>query len=116
MGQGASSIAACKNDFELVVRATKEMEWLLETHFGSPREKTIGIHEKITQARTPTREPLPEDIKRRMRKLVTIRNSLVHDRDVNSIPDRQAFASDYEHVEQELKRILGHSTSSCAIQ
>ena len=116
MGQSSSSIASCKNDFELVVRATKEMEWLLETYFGSPRDKQIGIHEKISQARTPTREPLPEEVKRRMRKLVTIRNSLVHEREVNSIADRAAFAADYDAVEQELKRILGHSESSCSIQ
>eukprot|EP01079_Euglenida_sp_SAG-EU17-18_P001790 gene1790-2925_t len=96
IGQKDSSIASCKNDFELVVRATKEMEWLLETRFGSPDGKTVGIHDKITMARTPAGQPLPEHVVRRMRKLVTIRNSLVHDRHVNSIDDRAQFARDFD--------------------
>ena len=116
MGQGASSsISTVKNDFELVVRATKELEWLLETKFGAPRDKTVGIHEKISVARTPTREPLPDNVKKRMRYLVTIRNQLVHERDVNAIPDKAAFAQGYQEVERELKAILGEDSSGCIV-
>ena len=115
MGAGGSSISSSSNDFELVVRATKELEFLLESKFGSPSDKTVGIHDKISMARTPTREPLPENIKKVMRRLVTIRNSLVHDREVNAIPDRAAFAADFDKVVLELKKMLGEDKSSCAV-
>ena len=99
MGQGASSISKIRNDFELVVRATKELEHLLETHFNAPSGKTVGLHEKISQARTAQGLPLSESVQKRMRYLVTIRNQLVHDRDVNAIPDRASFAAGFEEVE-----------------
>ncbi len=115
MGQ-APSIASCKNDFELVIRATKELEWLLETHFGSPSGKTVGLHDKITAARHPrSGQPLPDNITKKMRRLVTIRNSLVHDREVNAIPDRASFVSGWNEVEAALKAALPGTGSSCII-
>ena len=38
-----------RNDFELVIRAAKELEWLLDTHFGAYGK---GLHEKV---RSPLR-------------------------------------------------------------
>ena len=116
MGTGASKISACKNDFELVIRATKELEFLLESHFGSPSGKTVGLHDKISAARTPTEgTPLPDKIQKRMRYLVTIRNQLVHDREVNAIPDRASFAAGWDEVERELQEMLPASGSSCVV-
>ena len=107
MGHAQSSLARCKNDFELVIRATKELEWLLETHFNAPSGKDHGLHDKITHARDRTTgRPLPAPMQRRMRYLVTIRNSLVHDRDVNAIPDRAAFLEGWNEVEAQLKAML----------
>jgi hypothetical protein len=37
-----------KNDFELVIRATKDLEYLLETGFDAPSGKTVGLHDKIS--------------------------------------------------------------------
>lgn len=116
MGQG-SSIASVKNDFELVIRATKELEWLLEEHFGAPAGKNVGLHDKITAARDPRDgKPLPEKVTRQMRKLVTIRNSLVHDREVNAIPDRPAFVAGWNDVESSLTKMLPSQQSSCTLQ
>lgn len=116
MGTGASKISACKNDFELVIRATKELEWLLETHFSAPSGKTVGLHEKITAARNPQDgKPLPNNIQKRMRYLVTIRNQLVHDREVNAIPDRTSFAAGWDEVERELQAMMPATGSSCMI-
>ena len=115
MGQGASSISKIRNDFELVVRATKELEHLLETHFGAPSGKTVGLHEKISAARTAQGQPLSAGVQKRMRYLVTIRNQLVHDREVNAIPDRASFAAGFEEVEAELKSLVPSSGSSCVI-
>ena len=116
MGTGSSKISACKNDFELVIRATKELDWLLETHFNAPSGKTVGLHEKISAARKPSDgQPLPDKIQKRMRYLVTIRNQLVHDRAVNAIPDRASFAAGFEEVEKELQDMLPAAASSCIV-
>ena len=84
--------------------------------FGAPSAKTVGIHDKISAARDPSdNRPLPEKITRKMRKLVTIRNALVHDRDVNAIADRPAFVQDWNEVEAALKAMVPQAGSSCAV-
>ena len=119
MGAGQSSIARYTNDFELVIRATKELEYLLETHFLPPlstsQDKTIGLHDKISMARLPDGQPLPPAVVKKMRYLVTLRNKLVHD--CNAIPDRPAFVRQFVEVETMLKKrwrcSAGTSTRRC---
>ena len=57
MGQGASIgriAATAENDYvELLVRGTKELEHLLETHFNAPSGKLVGPHDKILATRMP---------------------------------------------------------------
>ena len=116
MGSSYSKISSCKNDFELVIRATKELEWLLETHFNAPSGKEFGMHDKISRARTTSGNPLPDNVVRRTRYLVTIRNQLVHDREVNAIPDRPSFVAGFDEVEAELKKLLPSSSyGTCTI-
>ena len=119
MGAGQSSIARYTNDFELVIRATKELEYLLETHFLPPlstsQDKTIGLHDKISMARLPDGQPLPPAVVKKMRYLVTLRNKLVHDHDCNAIPDRPAFVRQFDEVETMLKKMLPADQSSCTI-
>ena len=57
------------NDFELVIRATKDLEYLLETEFGAPSTKQTGLHDKISHAQASA--GLTPDTVRRMRYLVT---------------------------------------------
>ena len=113
MGQSGSRIVDIKNEF--VVRASKELEHLLETHFQAPSGKTVGLHEKIGAARTRSGEPLTENAVRRMRYLVTVRNSLVHDREVNAIPNRADFVKGWAEVEAELQRLIPQEGSSCVV-
>jgi hypothetical protein len=70
---------------------------LLETHFEAPTGKEHGLHDKITAARH-NGQPLPEGLQRQMRKLVTIRNKLVHEREFNEIPERPEFVKGYDQV------------------
>jgi hypothetical protein len=35
------------NDFELVVRATKDLEYLLEKEFGAPNGREKGLYDKV---------------------------------------------------------------------
>ncbi len=49
-GMGASqsnSYLKYTNDFELVVRATKDLEHLLETEFGAPCGREKGLNDKV---------------------------------------------------------------------
>ena len=97
------SAAAWKNDFELAVRATKELDGILVDHFGAPNGKDVGLHQKISDARVPsTNEHLPAKLQKSMRYLVTIRNAIVHDRNVNAIEDKNRYRECYTHVEREL--------------
>ena len=43
----SSSYNQYKNDFELVIRATKDLEHLLETQFDAPSGKNVGLHDKV---------------------------------------------------------------------
>ena len=119
MGAGQSSIARYSNDFELVIRATKELEFLLETHFLPPltvsQDKTIGLHDKISMARLPNGQPLPDDAIRKMRFLVTLRNKLVHDHDCNSIPAWSRFVRDFDEVEASLRALLPDDQKSTCV-
>ena len=119
MGAGQSSIARYKNDFELVIRATKELEHLLEAHFLPPltksQDKTIGLHDKISMARLPDGQPLPPNVVKKMRYLVTLRNKLVHEHDCNAIPDRPTFVAQFDEVETLLRKMLPADKASCAI-
>jgi hypothetical protein len=72
MGLGGSkpqSYLRYDNDFELVIRATKDLERLLETKFGAPNAKDAGLHDKITAA--AERHGISQSTVRLMRKLVT---------------------------------------------
>lgn len=63
-----------KNDFELVIRATKDLEHLLETRFGAPSTKQTGLHDKITHAERGFN--LSKETVKKMRYLVTCECSL----------------------------------------
>lgn len=104
MGVGRSSIASCRNDYELAIRASKEIEFILETQFGAPNCKQSGLHDKIGAARLPgTGEPLNQPLVKKLRFLATVRNQLIHDHDVHTISNRRGFIAAYEEAESELK-------------
>ena len=109
----SSSYLQYKNDFELVIRATKDLEYLLETGFDAPSGKTVGLHDKITAAQNS--HGLSQETVKKLRYLVTIRNKLVHDHDFNALPDRVHFAKSYDSVEKELREKLKGSSSGCVI-
>ena len=53
----SDEIEDCENEYELVARASKEIEWMLEHDFGAP--ENIGLKAKCRAARTANDEPLP---------------------------------------------------------
>uniref|UniRef100_A0A0G4HYD2 DUF4145 domain-containing protein n=1 Tax=Chromera velia CCMP2878 TaxID=1169474 RepID=A0A0G4HYD2_9ALVE len=91
-------VDAIHNDYELVIRGSKELEGLLEEFFGGVGK---GLHEKISSA-----QGIPEHLKKLMRYVATIRNKLVHDRHFNEIPDRQRFRESLKGAIRELAALV----------
>jgi hypothetical protein len=104
------SSAYSTNDYELVIKASKELEYFLEAEFHATGK---GLHEKITSAQSE----LSSDIIKKMRYLATIRNKLIHERGFDAIPDRNKFIASFEASKVELEKIVKarNSNSSCII-
>ncbi|GMH42305.1 hypothetical protein BSKO_10224 [Bryopsis sp. KO-2023] len=99
MGLGQSKYS--DNDFELAIRAAKDLEYLLESEFGASGK---GLHEKISSGSATGL--IPEKLVKKMRYLATLRNQLVHQHGFNRIPNRESFIRAFETSEMELKSIV----------
>lgn len=87
MGNSSSSttrFVVAQNDFQLVIEASKELEYLLATHFGADGR---GLHERISSAA----HQLPPPTVRTLRFVASVRNALVHDYSVKRLEDRALF-------------------------
>ena len=69
LSQSKTSYLQYTNDFELVIRSTKDLEHLLETEFGAQSTKQDGLHDKITHAQNTA--GLSTDTVKKLRYLVT---------------------------------------------
>jgi hypothetical protein len=96
------SIVRCTNDFELVTRAGKELEYVLDTYFKAPPGKGVPLPVKMRMAKTANGEPLNPALQKRMKHLLKTRNAIVHKRHINTIRDRRAFLRELDEVLHEL--------------
>jgi hypothetical protein len=110
---GLSSSKYATNDYELVIKLSKELEGFLVDHFDASGQ---GLHEKITSAHS-----LPLPLQKQMRYLATVRNELVHEAGCDSI-DRRSFIEAFERAHGELTSLLearrrGYraQTNTCAV-
>ena len=94
MGQIHSS-----NDYELVIKSTKELEYILAEQFHAEGR---GLHEKLSHCESQ----IPQQLVKKMRYLATIRNRLIHERGFDAIPDRPTFIKLFVEAENELKILL----------
>ena len=102
MGGSTSSLRYINNDFELVIRVTKELEQTLENDHGltnmSLSQKINGMKDKISN-----------HILKDMSNLSKWRNKLVHDPHVNSLEDlgisRSEFLDKFERAQKELSSL-----------
>lgn len=104
MGNALSSksknaFAYAQNDYQLVIEVSKEFEFLLEKEFGAEGK---GLHEKISGA-SPE---LPPPTIKSLRYIASVRNSLVHDRDVKALKDRALFILKCESAMEEIQVIV----------
>ena len=118
MGSTGSKYSHSSNDYELAIKTSKELEYILESQFQATGR---GLHEKITSASSQHHDqPLPEHLIRQMRFLATIRNKLIHERGFDHIPDRIRFIAKFEESAKELEAIIrsrgGGQSSSCVVQ
>ena len=115
MGANTSkhSFLQCNNDYELVIKSSKELEYVLEDSFGA---RGKGLHEKISSCSSELSSP---QLVRDMRFLATIRNKLIHERGFDRIPDRAAFVKTFERSAHELEKLVqsrrGNSSSSACV-
>jgi hypothetical protein len=89
MGSSSSKYTHSKNDFELAIRSSKELEHILDVEFNANGK---GLHEKISSVESS----LSQELVKNMRYLATIRNKLVHENDFNQIPDRNKFIAKFD--------------------
>ena len=87
------------NDFELVIRSAKELEYLLTFSLGA---QGSGIHEQINSLNGR----LPDRLVRRLRFIATIRNKVVHEYGCDAIPDRPRFVAEYDAAVAELRAMI----------
>jgi len=108
MGNDTSrhSFLRCDNDYELVIKSAKELEFLLEDSFGAHGK---GLHEKISSA-----SGLSSQLVRDMRFLATIRNKLIHERGFDHIPDRAAFIEVFTRSVLELETLIENRRGASA--
>ena len=95
------------NDYELVIKTSKEIEYILEEEFNATGK---GLHEKVTSVSSQ----LSPKLCKRLRYLATIRNKLIHERGFDAIPDRSNFIGAYEESKAEIAVILKERNSKHA--
>lgn len=86
------------NDYELAIKSCKELEFILETEFGSTGST---LHERITNANAS----LPIELIMNMRYVATIGNNLVHEKSFSYIPDQAEFVKRYQRSVNALQEI-----------
>ncbi|EEY69923.1 uncharacterized protein PITG_06453 [Phytophthora infestans T30-4] len=99
------------NDYQLAIEASKELEYLLEKEFNAHGQ---GLHEKVSSVESA----IPIPTVRSIRFVATLRNRLIHDREMRALPDRQKFISRFNDAMVELnilidkKRLDAHGTQT----
>ena len=98
-------------DVKLVIVASKNLEALLEKEFGATGR---GLHEKISSA-----QGIDEQTKRRLRKIATIRNRLIHEVGFDQVPDKENFKKDFHAAVAALRELVAQRKTAqqpdCAI-
>lgn len=87
------------SDIEIVIRASKRIEGILERDFGAEGR---GLHEKLGSVE----DGLPERLAARIRRIASIRNKVVHD-DEYELDDIDAFVDSATTTIDDLERLAG---------
>ncbi|DAZ99853.1 TPA: hypothetical protein N0F65_008596 [Lagenidium giganteum] len=98
MGAATSTptYAHSNNDYQLAIEASKEIEYFLQEHFGAEGK---GLHEKVSSVESE----LPYTTIKAIRFVASVRNDLIHNRDVKAIKERALFILKFESAMEELQ-------------
>jgi len=98
-------------DIKLVILASKALERDLEQHFNAGGR---GLHEKISSAKG-----LDAQTVRRMRRVATVRNRILHQDGFDEIKDKKSFRSEFKLLQASLQKLIedrqGPKQLNCAI-
>lgn len=126
MGESSSKkefawVYRINNDYELAIRLSKELEYILVKHFNADGK---GLHQRITSAeenynnnniqmkRNKKYNKFPKHLIRNMRRLATIRNKLIHEKDFNKINDRERFIQTFEQSYLALQSMIDSNSNT----
>jgi|UPI00043F2FF7 hypothetical protein len=111
MGQVTSSPGAAygvtysPNDYQLAIELTKELEHVLQKEFNAVEGR--GLHERVSFVEAQ----LPPVTVRSIRYLASVRNSLIHERNVRNLQDRAKFIARFESAMDELRIVIDKKNS-----
>ncbi|RLN58806.1 hypothetical protein BBJ28_00004418 [Nothophytophthora sp. Chile5] len=88
-----------ENDYQLAIETSKELEYVLEKEFGAFGG---GLHEKVSSVESA----LPVPTMRSIRYIATLRNKLIHDREMRALPDRKQFIKKFDDSMEELRVLI----------
>lgn len=106
-----------KNDYEFVIKASKELEYILEHDFGAQGR---GLQEKISNAASlrtfssssrrnngfVVHDVFPTQLVQDMRYVATIRNKLIHEPGFDAIPNRAALEATFTRSVDQLQELV----------
>ncbi|KAG7381886.1 hypothetical protein PHYPSEUDO_005502 [Phytophthora pseudosyringae] len=87
------------NDYQLAIEASKELEYLLEKEFNAHGQ---GLHERVSSVESA----IPVPTVRSIRYVATLRNRLIHDREMRALPERHTFIKKFNDAMVELNIII----------
>lgn len=100
------------SDIDLAITRSKRLERLLEKNLKASGR---GLHEKVSSVEGR----LPEQLVRKLRKVATVRNKIVHEEKYTKIEDRKRFIRICDEAEREIRSLhgkgRGHSRGRWAI-
>ncbi len=117
-GAGDDVLRGVCCDVKLVIVASKHLEAVLEKDFGGSGR---GLHEKISSSSGE----IPADVKRKLRKIATIRNKLIHELGYDAVDQPEQFRADFHSAIAALRDIakargspdpFAYLLSACVLQ
>lgn len=96
------------SDIDLAITRSKRLERMLEKNLKASGR---GLHEKVSSVESR----LSEETVRKLRKVATIRNKIVHEENYTKMDDRKGFIRACDEAERELRSVGGRGAGKWKI-
>ena len=104
----SDSIVDCLNDYELVIRACKELDSYLRRLTTQPISHDAhfaGLHDILNACK------IPHPLEKQVRYLITVRNGLIHDVAILKLDDRKHCLETFIAVRESLSLMLNEKVA-----